>query len=81
MVNLIGTWRNTEKNRRRVPNDSESEDKQWFLGFDDKRGDVFLKDVRLVVEDIGNQHEKSEFGFRIKEELQKEKKEMLKNIS
>ena len=35
---------------------------------------MFLKDVRLVVEDIGNQHEKSEFGFRIKEELQKEKK-------
>ena len=37
-----------------VLNDSESEDEQWFLGFDEKGGDVFLKDVRVVVEDIGN---------------------------
>ena len=36
-----------------VPNDSESEDEQWFLGFDEKGGDVFLKDVRVAVEDIG----------------------------
>ena len=57
-----------------VPNDSESEDKQWFLGFDEKGGDVFLKDVRMVVEDIVNRHENVEFGFRIKEELQEDEK-------
>ena len=64
-----------------VPNDSESEDEQWFLDFDEKGGDVFLKDVRVVVEDIGNRHENVEFGFRIKEELQEDEKEMLKNMS
>ena len=37
-----------------VPNDSEKEDNQWLLGFDEKGGDVFLKGVRVVVEDIGN---------------------------
>ena len=37
-----------------VPNDSEKEDKQWLLGFDEKGGDVFLKGVRVVVEGIGN---------------------------
>ena len=35
----------------------------------------------MVVEDIGNRHENVEFGFRIKEELQEEEKEMLKNMS
>ena len=64
-----------------VPNDSESEDEQWFLEFDEKGGDVFLKDVRVIVEDIGNRHENVEFGFRIKEELQEDEKEMLKNMS
>ena len=52
-----------------VPNDSKSEDEQWLLGFDEKGGDVFLKDVRVVVEEIGNRHENAEFGFRIKKEL------------
>ena len=52
-----------------VPNDSKSEDEQWLLDFDEKGGDVFLKYVRVVVEDIGNRHENAEFGFRIKEEL------------
>ena len=28
-----------------VPNDSESEGEQWFLSFNEKGGDVFLKDV------------------------------------
>ena len=42
--------------------------------------DVLLKDVRVVVENIGDQHENVEFGFRIKE-LQKDEKEMLKNMS
>ena len=64
-----------------VPNDSESEDEQWYLGFNKKGGDVFLKDVRVVVEDIGNCIENVEFGFRIKEELQEDEKEMLKNMS
>ena len=67
----------------RVPNDSESYDEIWFLEFDEKGGDVLLKDVRVVVEDIGNRHENVEFGSRIKEELQKDEseKEMLKNMS
>ena len=52
-----------------------------MLGFDEKGGDGFLKDVKVVVEDIGNQHENVEFGFRIKEELQEDEKEMLKIIS
>ena len=64
-----------------VPNDSESKDEQWFLGFDEKSGDVFLKEVRVVVEDISNQHENVVFGFRIKEELLEDEKEMLRNMS
>ena len=59
-----------------VPNDSESKDEQWFLGFDEKSGDVFLKEVRVVVEDISNQHENVVFGFRIKEELLEDEKEI-----
>ena len=64
-----------------VPNDSEKEDKQWLLGFDEKGGNVFLKGVRVVVEDIGNWHENVEFGFRIKQEVEEDEKEMLKNMS
>ena len=64
-----------------VPNDSESEDQQWFLGFNEKGEDVFLKDVRVVVEDIGNRHENVEFDFRIKEKLHENEKEILKNMS
>ena len=63
-----------------VPKDSEREDEQWFLGFDKKGGDLFLKDVRVVVEDIGNQHENVEFGFKIKDELLEDEKKMLKNM-
>ena len=64
-----------------VLNDSENKDEQWFLGFDEKGGDVFLKDVRVVVEDIGNRHDNVEFDFRIKKELLEDEKEMQKNIS
>ena len=60
------------------PNDSKSEDEQWFLGFNEKGGDVFLKDVRVVVEEIGNRHESVEVGFRIKDKLQEDEKEMKK---
>ena len=35
----------------------------------------------MVVEDIGNRHENSKFGFRIKKELQEDEKEMVKNMS
>ena len=35
----------------------------------------------MVVEDIGNQHENAEFGFRNKEELLEDAKKMLKNLS
>ena len=49
-----------------VPSDSESKDEQCFLGFDEKDGDVFLKNVRVVVEDIANCHENVKFSFRIK---------------
>ena len=64
-----------------VPSDSESEDEQWFLGFNGKGGGIFLKDIRVVVEDIGNRHENVEFSSRIKEELLEDEKEMLRNIS
>ena len=63
------------------PNDSESEDEEWFLGFNEKGGYLFLKDVTVVVEDIGNQHENVKFAFRIKEELQEDETEKLKNMS
>ena len=63
-----------------VPSDSESEDEQWFLGFNGKGGGIFLKDIRVVVEDIGNRHENVEFSSRIKEELLEDEKEMLRNI-
>ena len=49
-----------------------------ILGFNKKGGDVFLKDVRVVVEEIGNQHESVDVGFRIKDKLQEDKKEMQK---
>ena len=64
-----------------VQKDSESEEEQWFLGFDENGGDVFLKDIRLVVEDIGDPHENGEFGFRINKELLEDEKEMLKDMS
>ena len=35
----------------------------------------------MVVEDTGNRHENSEFGFKIKEELLEDEKEMLKSMS
>ena len=31
---------------------SKSKDEQWFLDFDEKGGGVFLKDVKVVVEDM-----------------------------
>ena len=46
-----------------------------------KRWNAFLKDVRVIVEEIGNWYENVEFGFRIKEGLQEDGKEMLKNMS
>ena len=64
-----------------VRNDSSTEDENWFLGFDEKGVDLFLKDVRVFVEDIGNQHENVLFGVRIKEELLEDKKEMLEKMS
>ena len=63
-----------------VPNDNENKDEHWFLSFNEKGGNVFVKDVRVIVEDIGNQHKNVEFGFRIKEELLEDEKEMLKNL-
>ena len=60
-----------------VTYDSESEDGLWLLSFNEKGGDVFLKDVILVVEDTANRHEN---GFSIKEKLQEDEKEMLKNM-
>ena len=64
-----------------VPNDSESKDRHWFLDFHEKGGDVFLKEFRVVVENIGNQYKNLEFGIRIKEELLDDEKEMLRNMS
>ena len=63
-----------------IPNDSKSEDEQWFFGFSEKGGNVLVKDVRVVVKDI-NQHKNVEFSFKIKEELLEDEKEMLKNMS
>ena len=64
-----------------LPNDSEKDDEQWFLGFHEKCGDAFLNDVRVVVEDIGNPHENAEIGLRIKDKQQEHEREMLKNTS
>ena len=64
-----------------VPDDSESKNEQWLLTFHEKSGDVFLKYVRVVVEDIGNRYENVEFGFRIKKELQEDERKMQKNMS
>ena len=47
----------------------------------EKGGDLFLKDVRVVVEDIGNRREHTKVGFRIKEELLQDENDMLKNMS
>ena len=69
MVNKLRTqnYREEQKtNHSHVPSDGESGDEKWLLGFNEKGGDAFLKDVRAAVEDIGNQHENVEFGFRIK---------------
>ena len=65
-----------DKPHGHVPSDSEGEDEERFLGFDEKGEEVFLKDVRVVVEDIGKRYENVEFGFRIKEELLQDEKEM-----
>ena len=71
-----------DKPHGHIPSDSKSKDEQWFLSFNEKGGDVFLKDVREVVEDIGNQYGNVEFGFfKIKEEMLEDDKEMLKNMS
>ena len=64
-----------------IPSDTKSKDEQRFLGFNEKGGDVFLNDVREVVEDIGNQYGNVEFGFKIKEEMLEDEQEMLKNMS
>ena len=74
-------YRKKNRGHSHVLNDSESENEQCFLGFSEKGGDVFLKNVRVVVEDIGNRHKNVVLGFRIKEELQEDAKEMLKNMS
>ena len=69
-----------EKPHGNLTNDSKSEDQQWFLGFDENGGNVCLKDVIVVVEDIGNRHENVEFGLRIKEELLEDEKNNEKNV-
>ena len=46
-----------------------------------KRWKIFLKEFRVVAEDIDNQHKNLEFCFRIKEELLDDEKEMLRNMS
>ena len=42
---------------------------------------TFLKNVRVVIGDIGNQNKNVEFPFRIKKELQEDEKNMLRNMS
>ena len=65
-----------------VQNDSKSKDEQWFSYFDKKKGgDVFLKVVRVVVEDISNRHNNFAFGFRIKEKVLEDENQMFKNMS
>ena len=70
-----------DKSHGHIPNDSKNEGEQWFLGFNRKGSEVFLKDVRVFAQNIGNRNENVEFGFRIKEELLGDKKEMLRNMS
>ena len=65
-----------------VQNDCKSKDEQWFSYFDEKKGgDVFLKVVRVVVEDIANRHNNFGFGFRIKEKVLEDENQMFKNMS
>ena len=82
MVTKIGTWRDTDKNRRQTTwsctSYCKSEDEWWFLGFDEKGSDVFLKDVGVVVEDNVNQQGNAEFGFRIKDELVEDEEKIVK---
>ena len=63
-----------------VPNDSKSKDEQWLLYFDENGRFVFLKDVRVVVEDTGNQHENVECGFKIKKKLLEMRKKCWKHV-
>ena len=37
-----------------VRSNGENEDEQLFLDFKEKDGDVFLKDVRVVLKDFGS---------------------------
>ena len=48
------TNNNNNNDNSHVPNDTNSDGKHWFLGSAGKGGDVFLKDVSVVVEVIGN---------------------------
>ena len=48
------TTNNNNNDNSHVPNDTNSDGKHWFLGSAGKGGDVFLKDVSVVVEVIGN---------------------------
>ena len=73
--------RTEDKPHGHVPDDSESKNEQWLLAFHEKGGDIFLKDVRVVAEDIGNRYENGEFGFRIKKELQGDERKMQKKMS
>ena len=70
-----------DKSHGHIPNDSKSEGEKWFLGFNEKGSEVFLKDVRVFAQNIGNRNENIEFGFRMKEELLEDQKEMLRNMS
>ena len=52
------------------------------MTFGFKKGeDLFLGDVRVVVEDIGNRHEHAKVGFKIKEELLQDENDMRENMS
>ena len=53
----------------------------FHISIKKKGGDVFLKVVRVVVEDIANRHNNFGFGFRIKEKVLEDENQMFKNMS
>ena len=56
----------------------ESVEDQWLLQLDEEEKNVFVKDFRVVVENLGN-IENVEYVLRIKEDLLEEENEMLKS--
>lgn len=68
-------WRNFELEEMQ---ECESVEDQWLLELDEEEKNVFVKDFRVVVENLGNL-ENVEYVFRIKGVLLEEENEILKS--